>query len=202
VHAGLTVKMPKPKITAPKASQKPLDEVLGSQRGELKYKDQVVNCNKESLDKIKKLGAGSFGQVWLMRHKALDALFAVKQIRDSMNEQERQQLLTDLKIIQESECPYIVLYHGFDVREGDVWIFMESMCVPPPPQCRLVWPSERPRRPHSRPPPSPRVRVRARGPAAPTTATARCRRCPAPSLPSPPLTHTIPHPACVALHSC
>jgi serine/threonine protein kinase len=59
---------------------------------------------------VKKLGHGSFGQVFLMRHKELDVLFAVKQIRDSMNDQERHQLLTDLDIIRESHNPYIVQY--------------------------------------------------------------------------------------------
>ena len=48
----------------------------------------MVNCNKENLDRVKKLGHGSFGQVFLMRHKELDVLFAVKQIRDSMNDTE------------------------------------------------------------------------------------------------------------------
>eukprot|EP00729_Bicosta_minor_P014182 gene14182-6910_t len=99
--------------TAPK-HQLPLQEVLEG-RGKV---GQLT---------VKKLGHGSFGQVFLMRHKELDVLFAVKQIRDSMNDTERHQLLTDLDIIRESHCPFIVRYHGFFVCEGDVWIFMESM---------------------------------------------------------------------------
>jgi len=116
------------KLTAPK-HQLPLQEVLEGRGkvGQLTYNNQVVNCNKENLDRVKKLGHGSFGQVFLMRHKELDVLFAVKQIRDSMNDTERHQLLTDLDIIRESHCPFIVRYHGFFVSEGDVWIFMESM---------------------------------------------------------------------------
>ena len=76
--------------------------LLPSSYADVRYIDDVIAIE----------GHGSFGQVYLMRHKELDVLFAVKQIRDSMNDTERHQLLTDLDIIRESHCPFIVRYHG------------------------------------------------------------------------------------------
>lgn len=64
------------------------------------------------------------GQV---EHVDLRVQFACKEIRDSMNPSERVGMLTDLEIIRECQCPWIVQYFGFSVSEGALFIFLELM---------------------------------------------------------------------------
>jgi serine/threonine protein kinase len=64
-----------------------------------------------------------------MRHTLLNKVFAVKQLRDSMDPQSRRQLITDLRVMKQSTCQWIVQYYGFCCTEGEMWIYMEHMML-------------------------------------------------------------------------
>ena len=53
---------------------------------------------------VAQVGKGAFGNVRKMRHTLLNKVFAVKQLRDSIDKQSRGQLITDLDVIRKSEC--------------------------------------------------------------------------------------------------
>ena len=66
---------------------------------------------------VAQVGKGAFGNVRKMRHTLLNKVFAVKQLRDSMDPQSRRQLITDLRVIKQSTCQWIVQYYGFCCTE-------------------------------------------------------------------------------------
>ena len=76
---------------------------------------------------VAQLGKGSFGNVQKMRHKLLNKVFAVKKIRDSMDPQERKQLITEMVVLQKSNCPSIIQSYGFGCAE--VCLFLCCSCV-------------------------------------------------------------------------
>ena len=76
---------------------------------------------------VAQVGKGAFGNVRKMRHTLLNKVFAVKQLRDSMDPQCRKQLITDLGVIQKSNCQWIVQSYGFCCAE--VCLFLFCSCV-------------------------------------------------------------------------
>ena len=76
---------------------------------------------------VAQVGKGAFGNVRKMRHTLLNKVFAVKQLRDSMDPQCRKQLITDLGVIQKSNCQWIVQSYGFCCAE--VCLFLCCSCV-------------------------------------------------------------------------
>lgn len=96
---------------------------------QLTYENQVFTCTRDHWIDLKEVGRGAFGNVRKMRHTLLNKVFAVKQLRDSIDKQSRGQLITDLDVIRKSECQWIVQYYGFCCTEGEMWIYMEHMMV-------------------------------------------------------------------------
>lgn len=69
-------------------------------------------------ERVRELGRGSFGTVWLVKRRCDRKLFAMKTLelpplcsRDEKDLAERRQALREVEILQSLESPYIVRYH-------------------------------------------------------------------------------------------
>lgn len=69
-------------------------------------------------ERVRELGRGSFGTVWLVRRRCDRRLFAMKTLelpplcsRDEKDLAERRQALREVEILQSLESPYLVRYH-------------------------------------------------------------------------------------------
>jgi serine/threonine protein kinase len=113
--------------TAAPAPSKPSTSIAGDV-GKLVVGGQEYGCGEGEFEMMSELGAGSFGTVKKVRHKKADVLMAVKEMRDSMDQREREKLAEDIHIVRNArECPQIIDYYGVNCREGLVMIYMEVM---------------------------------------------------------------------------
>lgn len=123
----------RPPLVLPDPKEEPLDlEAELLQHGvvaQLTYENQVYASTRDSWIDLGQVGKGAFGNVRKMRHSLLDKVFAIKQLRDSMDPQSRRQLITDLGVIEKSNCQWIVQSYGFCCAEGEMWIYMEHMRI-------------------------------------------------------------------------
>jgi mitogen-activated protein kinase kinase 4 len=91
----------------------------------------------EDLKNVGEIGKGRFGTVSKMIHTPTSYTMAVKSVRlifnqydDKDDERRMQQLLQEIKIIQEaSTCEEIVRFFGVTFHEGDCLICMEYLDI-------------------------------------------------------------------------
>ena len=87
----------------------------------------VENLKLSEFDICHKLGEGTSGSVVLVAHKPTARPFAMKVIRLSCSEQERRQILVELRTLHEAHAPGIIDFHGAFYEEGTVNIVLEWM---------------------------------------------------------------------------
>ncbi|KAH7287841.1 hypothetical protein KP509_32G077100 [Ceratopteris richardii] len=81
----------------------------------------------EDMETVRVVGKGSGGVVQLVRHKWTGQFFALKVIQMNIQEDVRKQIVSELKINQASQCPYVVVcYHAF-YTNGVISILLEYM---------------------------------------------------------------------------
>ena len=71
-------------------------------------------ANKSDFEFIKELGVGSFGQVYLVKHKKTKAIYAIKSIdkRDEQNLEEKANFAREVEIMYKLHHPNIVKLYG------------------------------------------------------------------------------------------
>ena len=77
---------------------------------------------KDLFDIVEKLGEGSYGSVFKAVHKESGVLVAIKQVAI---ENDLEDILKEIRILQQCESPYIVRYYGSYTQGNDLWIAME-----------------------------------------------------------------------------
>jgi len=122
--------------SAIKATETKLLETVMTESGDseiLLYEGEEYSSKladfEPTLPNRHRLGKGSFGTVYRVRHTALGKDFAAKEIKDSAEEKERGQMLTELRTIRGAISPHIVQYYGFTLCEGKIRIIMELACM-------------------------------------------------------------------------
>ncbi|KHN73380.1 Dual specificity mitogen-activated protein kinase kinase 6 [Toxocara canis] len=91
-------------------------------------KEEEVEVRAQDLQKVEELGRGAYGVVDKMRHLPANVLMAVKRIHLSLNDESQKRMLIELQASMKSRCcPQMVRFYGAMLREGDVWICMETM---------------------------------------------------------------------------
>ncbi|VDM45385.1 unnamed protein product [Toxocara canis] len=91
-------------------------------------KEEEVEVRAQDLQKVEELGRGAYGVVDKMRHLPTNVLMAVKRIHLSLNDESQKRMLIELQASMKSRCcPQMVRFYGAMLREGDVWICMETM---------------------------------------------------------------------------
>lgn len=81
----------------------------------------------EVFENICALGMGSCGRVSKMRHKQSNTICAVKQMCFTDNREDNKRVCTDLQIILECNCDYIVRCRGYFITDSGIWMCMELM---------------------------------------------------------------------------
>eukprot|EP00908_Phaeocystis_cordata_P001397 Transcript_11479.p2 GENE.Transcript_11479~~Transcript_11479.p2 ORF type:complete len:220 (-),score=70.16 Transcript_11479:481-1140(-) len=80
-----------------------------------------------SLDVVRVLGEGSSGVVKLVRHRTKEQRYALKVIALGCAEQERKQILIELRTLHKCDSPNIVAFHDAFYAEGAVHVLLEYM---------------------------------------------------------------------------
>eukprot|EP01135_Chromosphaera_perkinsii_P006760 Nk52_evm8s578 gene=Nk52_evmTU8s578 len=94
---------------------------------ELSIKGQKIICKPDELRILCELGRGTFGVVYKVLHEETGTTMAVKGIPLDVSESACKQIITELDVLQNSQCPYIVDFYGACYKEGDIRMFMEYM---------------------------------------------------------------------------
>merc|ERR1712042_154150 len=89
------------------------------QLGELK--------SEEDFEKISELGAGNGGVVHCVRHTATGTVIAKKMIHLEVKPAIKKQIITELRILDECNSPFIVGFYGAFHSDGEIHICMEYM---------------------------------------------------------------------------
>lgn len=81
----------------------------------------------EDFERILELGAGNGGVVLQVNHKPTNLVMARKLIRLEIKPAIRNQIMRELKVLHECNCPYIVGFYGAFYNDGEISICMEYM---------------------------------------------------------------------------
>ena len=76
---------------------------------------------------VRVLGEGTSGVVKLVRHRPSDTKYAMKVIQLGCSEQERKQILIELRTLHKCDSPNIVAFHDAFYAEGAVHVLLEYM---------------------------------------------------------------------------
>lgn len=79
------------------------------------------------LDSIRNIGQGSSGLVQKVRHKPTGQILALKVVPLDLSEKKGKQVLTELRTLHQSSCPWIVSFHGAFHKERALSIVLEYM---------------------------------------------------------------------------
>ena len=94
---------------------------------ELTVTGQKIICKPEELQVMCELGKGTYGVVNKVLHEETGKVMAVKKVSLEVKEQACKQIITELDVLKNSHCPYIVDFYGASYREGEIRIYMEYM---------------------------------------------------------------------------
>ncbi|WCJ42132.1 Mitogen-activated protein kinase kinase 9 [Euphorbia peplus] len=85
--------------------------------------------SSSDLEKIGILGHGNGGRVYKVRHKRTSQIYALKVVHaDTDDSLVRRQVFREIKILRQTDSPYIVHCHGiYEKPSGDIAILMEHM---------------------------------------------------------------------------
>jgi len=81
----------------------------------------------DDFEKICELGAGNGGVVLKVKHKPTSLVMARKLIRLEIKPAIRNQIMRELKVLQQCNSPFIVGYYGAFYSDGEISICMEYM---------------------------------------------------------------------------
>jgi len=86
-----------------------------------------TNVNPDEVfEKLAKLGEGSYGAVWHIKHKELETTFAAKIIPVSAaQDREAASLMNEVAVLKACRSPHIVSYYGTLTHGGNVWVLMD-----------------------------------------------------------------------------
>jgi mitogen-activated protein kinase kinase 1 len=86
-----------------------------------------VTYSLQDFEVIKSLGQGSGGVVRQVRHKPTNQLAALKVVALDVNESTRKHIVTELRILYNSKCVYVVSLFDAYYTEGSVYMALEYM---------------------------------------------------------------------------
>ncbi|XP_074583207.1 mitogen-activated protein kinase kinase 4-like [Curcuma longa] len=79
------------------------------------------------LDRIRRVGSGAGGTVWLTRHRNTGRLYALKVIHGHHEDDVCRQMRREIEILRDADSPSVVRCHGFYDRGGEIQILLEYM---------------------------------------------------------------------------
>ncbi|KAJ3695383.1 hypothetical protein LUZ60_000760 [Juncus effusus] len=79
------------------------------------------------LERIRRIGSGTGGTVWLVRHRPSNRIYALKVIFGNHDDSIRRQIWREIEILRTSDNPYVVRCHGMYDHGGEIQILLEYM---------------------------------------------------------------------------
>ncbi|XP_038984021.1 mitogen-activated protein kinase kinase 5-like [Phoenix dactylifera] len=79
------------------------------------------------LDRLRRIGSGNGGSVWMVRHRPTGRIYALKVIYGNHEDAARRQICREIEILRTADHPHVVRCHGFYDRAGDIHILLEYM---------------------------------------------------------------------------
>ncbi|XP_055344815.1 dual specificity mitogen-activated protein kinase kinase 1-like [Paramacrobiotus metropolitanus] len=90
-------------------------------------RQQLGTVRMADLEKLGELGVGSGGVVWKVQHRPTGIIMARKIVHLEVKPETRNQILTELKVMNECSCPFVVGFYGSFSENRDINILMEYM---------------------------------------------------------------------------
>ena len=88
-------------------------------------KPEVTRCGIKDFDVRRKIGKGSFGEVFLVQHRGTREQFALKQMKQEEEESKMQS--SEWELLAVIQCPFVVeLFHHWE-ENGRVFLLMEYL---------------------------------------------------------------------------
>ena len=84
-----------------------------------------TNDPKDNYKKAKILGKGSFGTVYLVKHKQINGYFAMKVIKKSKNDKDDENLMNEINILRKMDHPNIVKINDFYTTKTEYTLVTE-----------------------------------------------------------------------------
>ncbi|CAA7398700.1 unnamed protein product [Spirodela intermedia] len=89
---------------------------------------QVVTPPLSDLERVRRLGSGSGGTVWLVRHRTTGCHFALKVIHGLHDDHLRRHISREIEILRAADDPSVVRYHHMYVDQaGEIQLLLEYM---------------------------------------------------------------------------
>ncbi|WOL19721.1 mitogen-activated protein kinase kinase 5-like [Canna indica] len=79
------------------------------------------------LERVRRIGSGSGGIVWMVRHRPTGRHYALKVIYGNHEDSVRRQILREIEILRTADNPFVVQCHAMYDRGGEIQILLEFM---------------------------------------------------------------------------
>ncbi|KAF7094209.1 hypothetical protein CFC21_096539 [Triticum aestivum] len=79
------------------------------------------------LERVRRVGSGAGGTVWMVRHRATGRCYALKVLYGNHDDAVRRQIAREIAILRTAEHPAVVRCHGMYERGGELQILLEYM---------------------------------------------------------------------------
>ncbi|KAK1293656.1 Mitogen-activated protein kinase kinase 5 [Acorus calamus] len=83
--------------------------------------------NPSDLDRIRRIGSGSGGTVYMVLHRPTGRPYALKVIYGNHEESVRRQICREIEILRTADNPFVVRCHGMFDRAGEIQVLLEYM---------------------------------------------------------------------------
>ncbi|CAD5181025.1 unnamed protein product [Musa acuminata subsp. malaccensis] len=79
------------------------------------------------LERLRRMGSGSGGTVWMVRHRLTGRHYALKVIYGNHEDAVRRQILREIEILRTADNPFVVRCHAMYDHGGEIQILLEFM---------------------------------------------------------------------------
>ncbi|KAK8951522.1 Mitogen-activated protein kinase kinase 5 [Platanthera zijinensis] len=79
------------------------------------------------LERVRRIGSGSGGTVWMVRHRTTGRIYAMKVIYGNHEESVRRQICREIEILRTADNPFVVRCHGMYDQAGEIQVLLEYM---------------------------------------------------------------------------
>ncbi|XP_010929235.3 mitogen-activated protein kinase kinase 5-like [Elaeis guineensis] len=79
------------------------------------------------LERLRRIGSGTGGTVWMVRHRPSGRIYALKVIFGNHEDAIRRQICREIEILHTADNPHVVRCHGMYDHAGEIQILLEYM---------------------------------------------------------------------------
>ncbi|XP_078443371.1 mitogen-activated protein kinase kinase 5-like [Wolffia australiana] len=79
------------------------------------------------LERVRRIGSGNGGIVWMVRHRRTGRHYALKAIYGNHEDAVRRQICREIEILRTADNPFVVRCHGMYDQAGEIQVLLEYM---------------------------------------------------------------------------